>query len=89
VALVDEDGDIVPLSGIFIYLDLFREGNDHPSNNELWGEKFENTEDGVAVFDIRVQDEGRWRLRALSDDLPTLGPHGPEPWLFSDFFRVE
>ena len=28
------------------------------------------------------------RLRALTDDLPELGPHGPEPYLYSDFFEI-
>jgi hypothetical protein len=89
VALVDANGAVVPMSGVFIYLDLIREGERGSSNTLFRGEKFENTENGVAVFDIRVEAEGRWRLRALSDDLPTLGPHGPEPWLFSDVFVVE
>jgi hypothetical protein len=89
VALVDADGDVVPLDGIFIYLGLFKEGDDSPSNDELGGERFENTADGVAVFDIAVEEEGRWRLRALTDDLPELGPHGPEPYLFSPVFEVE
>jgi Bacterial Ig-like domain (group 1) len=89
VALVDAQGNVVPLSGVFIYVGLFREGNEDPSNTLLGGERFENTENGVAVFDIRVEDEGRWRLRALTDDLPSLGPHGPEPWLYSGVFVVD
>jgi hypothetical protein len=89
VALVDEDGDVVPLSGIFIYVALFQEGRETPSNDLLTGERFENTEAGVAVFDLAVEREGRYRLRALTDDLPELGPHGPEPYLFSDVFEVE
>jgi len=28
-------------------------------------------------------------LWALTDDLPELGPHGPEPPLFSEEFEVE
>jgi hypothetical protein len=89
VALVDADGAVVPLSGIFIYLDLFQEGLEFPSNDFLSGERFENTEDGVAVLDIEVQREGRYQLRALTDDLPEHGPHGPEPYLVSEVFEVE
>jgi adhesin/invasin len=89
VALVDEDGDVVPLDGIFIYIDVFREGRDTPTNTDAGGERFENTDDGVAVFSLRINREGRYRLRALTDDLPELGPHGPEPYLFSDVFEVD
>lgn len=89
VALVDADGDVVPLSGIFIYLGLFREGEDSPTNDLLSGERFENTEEGIAVFDLAVEQPGRYRLRALTDDLPELGPHGPQPYLFSEVFEVE
>jgi hypothetical protein len=88
VALVDADGDVVPLSGVFIYLALFEKGDDSPSNDDLRGERFENTQDGVAVFDLAVERDGRYRLRALTDDLPELGPHGPEPYLFSEEFEV-
>jgi hypothetical protein len=89
VALVDVDGDVVPLSGIFIYLGLFREGEDAPTNDLLSGERFENTEDGIAVFDIAVERPGRYRLRALTDDLPAYGPGGPRPYLYSEVFEVE
>jgi hypothetical protein len=89
VALVDAAGNIVPLSGVFIYLGLFGEGNDVPSNNYLEGERFENTENGVAEFVIQVRRAGSWRLRALSDDLPSHQPHGPEPYLFSRVFTVQ
>jgi hypothetical protein len=91
VALVDAAGDVVPLSGIFIYIGLFPdgEGRDAPANDYLDGERFENTEDGIAVFDVIVEKKGRYRLRALTDDLPELGPHGPEPYLYSDLFEVE
>ena len=88
VALVDAAGNVVPLSGIFIYLGLFPEGEDQPNNDVLEGERFENTENGVAVFDIYVTKNGRFRLKALTDDLPELGEHGPEPYLFSRLFDV-
>jgi len=89
VALVDAAGSVVPLSGIFIYIGLFPHGKDVPVNDYLRGERFENTEDGIAAFDVAVEKKGRYRLRALTDDLPELGPHGPEPYLFSDVFEVE
>lgn len=89
VALVDAAGNVVPLSGIFIYIGLFPQGRDSPANGYLRGERFENTEDGIAVFEVAVEKKGRYRLRALTDDLPEFGPGGPEPYLFSDLFEVE
>ena len=89
VALVDAQGDVVPLSGVFIYLGLFKEGQDTPSNNLVSGEHFENTQDGVAAFDLSIEQAGSYRLRALTDDLPELGPHGPEPFLYSGVFEIE
>ncbi len=88
VALVDSLGNVVPLSEIFIYLGLFPEGSDVPVNDDLNGERFENTVNGIATFDLRVVREGRYRLRALTDDIPALVPHGPEPFLFSRVFNV-
>lgn len=88
VALVDVNGDVVPLSEVFIYLDLFPEGSEVPNNPLLRGERFENTEAGVADFDVFVEKPGNYRLEARTDDLPELGPHGPEPYLFSQVFRV-
>jgi len=89
VALVDNSGNVVPLSGIFIYLDLFPDGSDVPDNQVLRGEHFENTDNGVAVFDIRIERKGTYRIRALTDDLPELGVHGPEPYLFSSKIEVK
>ena len=89
VALVDAEGTVVPLDGIFIYVGLFREGRDRPTNDDLNGERFENTDAGIAVFDLSIEEEGRYRLRALTDDLPELGPHGPEPFLYSEVFEVD
>jgi hypothetical protein len=89
VALVDDDGELVPLSGIVIYLGLFKDGNDVPTNSLLLGDRFQETEGGVAVFDdIGVTDRGSYRLRALTDDLPEHGEAGPQPPLFSDQFEV-
>jgi hypothetical protein len=89
VALVDAGGAVVPLSGIVVYIGLFPDRKDTPTNRYLRGERFEGTEDGIAVFDVAVEKKGRYRLRALTDDLPELGPHGPEPYLFSNPFEVE
>jgi Invasin, domain 3/Bacterial Ig-like domain (group 1) len=98
VALMDAQGNIAPLSGIEIYVDLFRAGRDHPDNQRVLGDRFRDTENGVAVFDLRVingngngatgTSETGYRLRALTDELPELGPHGPTPWLFSRPFDV-
>jgi hypothetical protein len=46
VALVNDDGDLVPLSGIVVYLGLFRDGDDVPSNSLLLGDRFRETEVG-------------------------------------------
>ena len=90
VALVDEAGDLVPLPGIVVYLGLFRGDNDVPSNSLLLGDRFRETEGGVAVFDdVGVTREGVYRLRALTDDLPEHGPAGPRPALFSRQFEVD
>jgi hypothetical protein len=82
VGLVDANGDVVPLSGVLIYLGLFREGRDKPSKGELEGERFRPTENGVAVFSgLRVTREGDdYRLRALSDDVPAVGPTFSNPF---------
>jgi hypothetical protein len=96
VALVDASGNIVPLSGIFIYLDLFQAGDATPTNTLLRGEQFENTENGVAVFDLSVVDDGRYFretdryfLEAQTDDLPMHGPYGPEPYPRTNVFTVD
>ena len=99
VGLVDVEGNVVPLSGIEIYVDLFREGKRHPDNTRALGDRFEDTENGIAIFDLRVHNgqsgepagrsEGGYRLRALTDELPELGPNGPEPFLFSHPFDVD
>jgi hypothetical protein len=90
VALVDVVGNVVDLSGVLIYVGLFEEGKDTPVNTRLLGNRFRDTENGVAIFDdLAVTKKGRYRLRALSDQLPELGPHGPEPFLFSITFEVK
>jgi hypothetical protein len=79
----------VPASGITITLGLFKQGNQDPSNKELQGNREVDTRDGVATYtDLAVKKEGVYRLRAVTEDLPQLGPLGPEPPLFSDAFIV-
>jgi hypothetical protein len=90
VAMVDAVGNVVDLSGVLIYIGLFQEGSEIPVNPRLSGNRFRDTEHGVAVFDdLAITTAGRYRFRALSDQLPELGPHGPEPFLFSLTFEVE
>src|SRR5919107_1742774 len=79
VALVDKNGEVVPLDGILIYLGLFPEGSANPRNQLLNGNRFVSTVDGLATFTLSITEKGEYRLRALTDDLPELGPHGPEP----------
>ena len=89
VALVDTDGDVVALDGILIYLGLFPEGSETPTNQIIDGSRFESTVNGLATFELIITEKGRYRLRALTNDLPELGPRGPEPWLYSDVFEVQ
>jgi hypothetical protein len=88
VAMVDADGNLVPISGIEIYLGLFPVGSENPNNTRLLGDRFRDTENGIATFNLAVNERGTYRFRALSDELPFLGVHGPEPYLFSDTFQV-
>jgi hypothetical protein len=83
VAVVDGEGNVVPLSGVGIRLELVRE-DDHDSN-ELEGNITQLTEAGVAVFpDLRVdRDDHDYRLRATAPDRPEIGSAD------SDTFDVE
>jgi hypothetical protein len=89
VALVDAEGDVVALDGILIYVGLFPEGSESATNQRIDGSRFESTLDGLATFELTITEKGKYRLRALTDDLPELGPHGPEPWLYSYVFEVK
>jgi hypothetical protein len=85
VALVDAGGNVVPLSGVLLYVALFREGKDKPSNGDLNGERFRETVNGVAMFTgLRVtkNDDG-YRFRARSDAFLAVEPE------FSDPFDVD
>ena len=89
-ALADTEGNVVPLMGILMYIALFPVGSDVPNNHLLEGNRFVATDSGVAVFDsLAVTRKGHYRFRVLSDQLPELGPHGPEPYLFSLPFEVK
>ena len=90
VAMVDAVGNVVDLSGILIYIGLFNVETGGAVNTLMTGNRFQDTEHGVAVFDdLSITRAGRYRIRALSDQLPELGPHGPEPFLFSLDFQVK
>jgi hypothetical protein len=73
VAIVDDENEVVPLSGVEIRLELIR-GHDHDSH-ELEGTTRQVTVAGVAVFpDLRVdRDEHDYRLRATAPERPELG----------------
>ncbi len=73
VAIVDDDGDVVPLSGVEIRLELIRERGE--GSDELEGDPTQITADGVAVFaDLRVdRDDRDYRLRAAVPERPELG----------------
>jgi Invasin, domain 3 len=88
VALADANDNVVPLTGILLYLGLFSEPGDVTTNKRLIGNRFVATDSGVAVFELGVNTPGSYVFRALTDQLPELGPHGPEPYLFSLPFNV-
>ena len=83
VAIVDQLGNVVPLAGIEIEVELIRDEG-QPSN-ELEGDLTRDTEDGIAVFaDLRVdRDDDDYRLRASAPELPELGS------VESETFNVE
>lgn len=87
VAIADASGNVVPLNGTQIYIGLIPLGQDTPVNAYLRGDRFVDTQNGVAEFTLAVDKKGTYRLRARSDFLPkNLGPFGPE--LFSNTFEV-
>jgi hypothetical protein len=73
VAIVDDDGDVVTLSGVEIHLELIQESGER--SDELEGTLSQLTDDGVAVFpDLRVdRDDHDYRLRATAPGRPELG----------------
>jgi Bacterial Ig-like domain (group 1) len=88
VAIMDVNGNVVPLNGTEIYVSLWPQGSDVPANKRLAGDRFEDTRNGIAVFRLYVKKDGHYRFLARSDYLPKhLGPYGPE--LFSNTFEVD
>jgi hypothetical protein len=83
VAVVNAAGDVVPLSGIEIEVELLR--NDKTSK-ELEGDRTRSTEDGIAVFpDLEVdRDDDDYRLRASAPGLPQLGSVESSPFDVED-----
>ncbi|HEX2218692.1 MAG TPA: Ig-like domain-containing protein [Gemmatimonadales bacterium] len=85
VGIVDADGEVVPVSGVEIELELILEDDDKGSK-ELEGERTRGTENGVAVFpDLEVdKEEDGFRLRASARGRPELGSVDSEPFDVED-----
>jgi adhesin/invasin len=73
VAIVEDGGDVVALSGVEVRLELIGERGE--GSDELEGTTTQLTDDGVAVFpDLRVdRDDHDYRLRATAPGRPELG----------------
>jgi hypothetical protein len=84
VGIVDADGEVVPVSGVEIELELILE--DDKGSKELEGERIRGTENGVAVFpDLEVdKEEDGFRLRASARGRPELGSVDSEPFDVED-----
>jgi hypothetical protein len=84
VAVVDQQGDVLPLSGVEIEIELIRENGD--DSHELEGDLGRGTEDGVAVFPDLVVDkhDENYRLRALAPEMPELGAVESSPFDVED-----
>ncbi len=84
VAIVDQQGDVVPLSGVEIVIELLRE--DGHISQDLSGDRTQNTEDGIAVFlDVVVdRSDQNYRLRASAPGMPELGAAESPPFDVGD-----
>jgi hypothetical protein len=84
VAVVDQQGDVVPVSGVEIEVELIR--SDGHDSKELEGDPTRDTQDGVAVFsDLTVDHDGKgYRLRAFAPARPELGTVESEPFDIED-----
>jgi Big-like domain-containing protein len=84
VAIVDQQGDVVPLSSVEIEIELIK--GDGKVSKELDGELTRDTEDGIAVFpDLVVDhDDENYRLRASAPGLPELGAVESAPFNVED-----
>ncbi|MGH7579080.1 MAG: Ig-like domain-containing protein [Gemmatimonadales bacterium] len=83
VAIVDENGDLVTLSGVEIEIEFVREERNDPHRFD--GEGTRTTVDGIAVFpDLSAShDHDDFRLRASAPGRPELGS------VLSDRFAIE
>jgi Invasin, domain 3 len=74
VAVVGALGNIVPLDGVEIELELLEDDGD--VSDDLEGDTSRETQDGVATFDrLEVdRDDQNYRLRATAPDRPDLEP---------------
>jgi hypothetical protein len=84
VAIVDQQGTVMPLSGVEIEIELIRDQDQ--TSKELEGDRTRDTEDGIAVFpDLEVdrEDDG-YRLRASAPGLPELGSVESSPFNVED-----
>lgn len=84
VAVVDQQGEVVPVSGVEIAIELIRK--DGHDSRDLEGDLTQDTEDGVAVFpDLVVDREDKdYRLRASAPARPELGTVESEPFDIED-----
>jgi hypothetical protein len=79
VAILDASGNVVPLDGTQVYVGLWREGDDHPSNQWPAGDRFVYTINGIAVFDLYVSDKGTYRFKP--DQI--ICPHSSGPMVLN------
>jgi hypothetical protein len=84
VAIVDQQGSVVTISGIEIELKLIRD--DGRDSKELKGDRVRETEDGIAVFpDLEVnREDNGYRLRASARGRPELGSVESSPFDVED-----
>jgi hypothetical protein len=75
VAIVDTQGNVVPLSGVEIEIEVFRESGNGNGNHPFEGDPTRDTVDGIAVFpDLELDhDHDDYRMRASAPDMPELG----------------
>ena len=84
VAIVDQQENVVPLSGVEIEIELIRD--DDRDSNDLEGDRRRDTVNGIAVFPgLAVdRDDDGYRLRASAPDLPELGSVESAPFNVED-----
>jgi hypothetical protein len=84
VAIVDQQGSVVTISGIEIEVELIRD--DGRDSKELKGDRVRDTEDGIAVFpDLEVnREDNGYRLRASARGRPELGSVESSPFDVED-----